>query len=238
MYHGRSLKIFCLEWSTGSNRLATYGIEVQSLHVRRVTYSTEPEDSQCRQTLNRLAPENRCVTGWVSTVGDRGEIRRPCETETLRVLFCAPLYYSIFHRWMCRVYRCGCIWSPTQPQRPCDVQYACWAEAWLQQETCAVAAVFVVPLYVCSLWQWGQCRCTRVRSIFGFIPPRLEFFSVILGSLILHFSFLSKAVCTYTCIENYALLGCYAAKGDTSVPTLRDRLSVTTSKDQESKKKA
>ena len=49
-YRGRSLMIFCLEWSTGSNKLATYGIQiqVQSVHVRRVTYSTEPEDSRCR----------------------------------------------------------------------------------------------------------------------------------------------------------------------------------------------
>ena len=40
--------IFYLEWSTGSNRLATYGVQVQSVHVHRVTYSTEPDDSRCK----------------------------------------------------------------------------------------------------------------------------------------------------------------------------------------------
>ena len=89
---------------------------------------------------------------------------------------------------------------------------------------------YVVPLYACSQWQWGQCRCTRVRSIFGFIPPRLEFFSVILGFLVLYFSFLSKAVCTYTCIENCSLLGSYAARSDSSLPTFRDSLWVRTSR--------
>jgi hypothetical protein len=76
---------------------------------------------------------------------------------------------------------------------------------------------FVVPLYARSLWQWGQCRRTRVRSIFGFIPPRLEFFSVILGSLVLYFSFHAKAVCTYTCIENCALQGCHAARSNSTI---------------------
>lgn len=100
-----SLMIFCQEWSAGSNRLPTYGVQVQSVHVREVTYSTEPEDSRCRHTLNRLAPENKTDALPFESARSVTEVRYADGARRRHCGFCfVPCCTPVFSIVRCVVY--------------------------------------------------------------------------------------------------------------------------------------